>query len=253
MSACSGELMIFWPLLITIFLGNHHNNPRNSLLWPITQTRRGYGDPKSSRLESNKRASSVGKVMLGEIVDVLEVVGDVVVGGEGAAVGLGRIEGLPRHPTLHLYPPCCPLPHCVFGLLPVCVYLAQPFVLIIPSLRSELVGSSGPLRVRCSQLPSTAKKYESREGKAELDLPAAFWRRIGGGGASLDVWREAGSLEIEEWPPAKPEKPGCSGWHCLHNRFVLIWLSWTFGGCSGSFQGFRSRKMLLRKVHQVQK
>ena len=30
------------------------------------------------------------------------------------------------------------------------------------------------------------KKYESREGKAELDLPAAFWRPIGGGGASLE-------------------------------------------------------------------
>ena len=62
----------------------------------------------------------MGKVpgLLGGIVDVLEV-GDVVVGGEGAAVGVGRIEGLPRHPTLHLYP--CLLPHCVVGLLPVCV------------------------------------------------------------------------------------------------------------------------------------
>ena len=135
MSACSGELMIFWALLITIFWGNHHNNPHNSLLWPITQTRRGCGDPKNSRLESNERASSVGKMpgLLGGIVDVLEV-GDVVVGGEGAAVGLGRIEGLPRHPTLHLYPWL--LPHCVVDLLlPVC--FAQPFVLIIlPSIRA---------------------------------------------------------------------------------------------------------------------
>ena len=105
MSACSGD--DFWPLLITIFLGNHHNNQRNSLLWPITQTRREWGDPKNSRLESNGRGKS--QVVLG----IMDVLVEDVVGGEGAAVGVGRIEGLPRHPTLQSLYSTCP---CVRNL-----------------------------------------------------------------------------------------------------------------------------------------
>ena len=43
------------------FLGNHHNNPHNSLLWPITQTRRVPGPKKQpSRVQ---RPGSVGKVV----------------------------------------------------------------------------------------------------------------------------------------------------------------------------------------------
>ena len=78
-----------------------------------------------------------------------------------------------------------------------------------------------------------------RSMKAGREKPSWICRRhFGGGSAAVArVWslREAGSLEIEEWPPAKPEKPDCSGWH---NRFVHIWLSWTVEGCSDSFQGF---------------
>ena len=52
---------------------------------------------QKQRLESNGPTWwGKSQVVLG-IMDVL--VGDVV-GGEGAAVVVGRVEGLPRHPTL---------------------------------------------------------------------------------------------------------------------------------------------------------
>ena len=103
MSACSGGLVlfwvnlglnIFWCNLGNIFWGNHHNNPHNSLLWPITQTRRVARSQKKQPSQVQRPDTHGGE----SLVDVL--VGDVV-GGEGAAVGVGGIDGLPRHLTLH--------------------------------------------------------------------------------------------------------------------------------------------------------
>ena len=113
-------------------------------------------------------------------MDVL--VGDVV-GGEGAAVVVGRVEGLPRHPTLQSLSCHGPL-YCVFG--------NRPFVLII--FYSISWWAAHPLRAfefvvaNWLQRAGTAS-LKAGLGKAELYLSAAFWRRSGGGGA---VWREAG-------------------------------------------------------------
>ena len=141
MSACSGELMIFWALLITIFWGNHHNNPHNSLLWPITQTRR-VRRPK----KQPSRVQRTGQLS-GESARFAR--GDCGCAGGGGCCGwwgrgcgwTGEDRRPPKTPDTPSIP--CLLPHCVVGLLPVC--FAQPFVLIIlPSIRAgrQLISST---------------------------------------------------------------------------------------------------------------
>ena len=174
MSASSGELMIFG---LCSFLGNHHNKQHNSLLWPITQTRR-VPRPKNSVSSPTARLGGESPRLCWGLW--MCWLGMWSVGKELRSLwGGSKASQDTRHSRTS---PA--MAHCVFGNL--------PFVLII--FYSISWWGAHPLRdfefvvANWLQRASTAS-LKAELGKAELDLLAAFWRRSGGGGA---VWREAG-------------------------------------------------------------
>ena len=150
-------------------MGNHHNNPHNSLLWPITQTRRVPG-LKNSRLGSNDPAK-VGKVS------------GCVVGCGCAGWGCGCVEvavvgSKASQDTEH---PTADQPHCAYVCVPT--YCAHNSLSSI-GIHLEPPGSKFVVPNRLQRLLARKPRRKSRVGSCV--------RRLRSGNLAAVRWLDPG-------------------------------------------------------------